>query len=62
MLQLPLAWAFIGAYRIQDAVIGVGATVTGDFDLTDEHAPAKYQRGESESTHCSYQNVAPCEL
>ena len=57
-----LAWAFIGAYRLQEAVIGVGATVAGELELTDEHAPARYQRGEDESTPCSYQNVAPCEL
>ena len=35
----PLAGAAIGANRLQKAMIGVGAPVARDFDLTDEHAP-----------------------
>ena len=33
-----LPGAVIGAYRLQEAVVRVGAAVAGDFELTDEHA------------------------
>ena len=39
----PLAGAFSGAYRLQQAVAGVGAAVAGDLELADEHV---YQRSD----------------
>lgn len=32
----PLARAFIGAYRFQQPMVGIGTTVAGDLELADE--------------------------